>query len=174
MNFEHLLHKLIKKFPDKKLKIFWYVKQLHIKHLNRQKLKLGSLTFDIKEFKIAGFKIYEILDIRFTRQDNTQEDSIKIDTRLNELNWKWNFFNILSFLIILTFILFFLYNQLYFWYELNFSFINSSSNKYDLLLKYSFDLVFKNNSNYFKNFFVINSWLNDTLLDFCNQYNILK
>jgi len=44
------------------------------------------LTFDIKEFKIAGFKIYEILDIRFTRQDNTQEDSVKIDTRLKELN----------------------------------------------------------------------------------------
>jgi len=86
MNFEHLLHKLIKKFPQKKLKISLYIKQLQIKHLNKQKQNLGSLTFDIKELKVAGFKIYEILDIRFTRQDNTQQDSIKIDKRLEALN----------------------------------------------------------------------------------------
>jgi len=168
------LHKLIKKFPQKKLKISLYIKQLQIKHLNKQKQNLGSLTFDIKELKVAGFKIYEILDIRFTRQDNTQQDSIKIDKRLEALNWKWNLLNILSFLIIFFFVLFFFYNQFYFWYEENFSFINCSSNKYDILLKYSFDLLFKNNSNYFKNFFIMNSWLNNTLLDLCNQYNILK
>jgi len=85
MNFEHLLRKNIDKIKNKKilLKVFNY---LQIKITVREKLKLGALTFDIKEIKIGEFILTEIIDIRFIRQDNTFEDSLKIDNRLNALN----------------------------------------------------------------------------------------
>ncbi len=84
MKFDQLLKKNLHKIQNKQL-IKKIINIFNLKIINREKLKLGAITFDIKEVKIGNFKLTEIIDIRFIRQDNTFEDSIKIDVRLNAL-----------------------------------------------------------------------------------------
>lgn len=174
MNFEQLFYKLIAKTTDNKKKISYFNSMMKIKNFHKQQLKLGSLVFEIKEFIVANFKIYEVIEIRFTKQDNTREDLLRIDTRLNALKWKWNFANILSLFIILFFLFFFIYAQIDYWYYENFSLSEIDNNKYNNILKYSFDSFFLNNIHKSNVFSTINLWFSNTLFDLCNYYNILK
>lgn len=165
MNFEHLLKK-------KKISLFLY--KLKLQEYHRQKLKLGSLVFEIKEHTLMGFTIYEVIDIRYTRQDNTFEDSLKIDNRLKALNWKWDIYNILAFILVISFIVIFIYSQLYLWFFENLPFLFENDTKRQNLVKYVFDSSFRNNLSLFKNFNNVNLWLNNLLFNVCDYYNILK
>ncbi len=111
MNLEHLCKKIYENWTNlnesKKQKIIIFLKKQFI-NLNkkRNKLKLGFIVFEIKEYRIKDFPyvFFEDIGIKFTRQDTTQEDDLKFENRLNKFNWKWDFANVFSFLLIFYFI----------------------------------------------------------------------
>jgi len=84
MNFERLLKKNLHKINNVTI-VKKITNHFKLKMVNREKLKLGAITFEIKQIKIGDFKISETIDIRFIRQDNTFEDSLKIDSRIEAL-----------------------------------------------------------------------------------------
>jgi len=86
LNFEHLYKKLSKKYPSNKKKLILLFEHFRIKNLLLQKLKLGLISFELKEFFFAGFKIYEVIEMRYSRQDNTFTDSLKLENRLKSLS----------------------------------------------------------------------------------------
>lgn len=147
MNLEHLCKQIIEKWDllkDKKktLKLLKYHFELLAN--KRKKLKLGFIVFEIKEYKIDEFPmpIQEDINIRYTRQDNTLEDELKFETRLNALKWKWDFSNIGAFIIIISLIITFLYMHTYAWYCDNLPEFAFRDNKYNILIKNSLEILF--------------------------------
>lgn len=110
----------------------------------KKKLKLGFIVFEIKEYKIDEFPmpIQEDINIRYTRQDNTLEDELKFENRLNALKWKWDFNNVGAFLIVLSVIIAFAYTHVYAWYCDNLPEFAFRNNKYDILIKNSLEVLF--------------------------------
>jgi hypothetical protein len=57
--------------------------------VKRQKLKLGKIVFEIKEYKLDEMPAYkEEVEIRYIRQDTLDQDELKLENRLKALNWK--------------------------------------------------------------------------------------
>lgn len=52
--------------------------------IKKKKLKLGAISFEIKEHTAPGttFVLFETIDIRFINQDNTEEDERSFESRL--------------------------------------------------------------------------------------------
>ncbi len=168
MKFDQLLKKNLHKIQNKQL-IKKIINIFNLKIINREKLKLGAITFDIKEVKIGNFKLTEIIDIRFIRQDNTFEDSIKIDVRLNALKWKFDFNNLFAlFFLILTLVLI-IYLNFYNWYVENLYFL-LNNDKDISCLKESFALVQNSNLSLNSAFKALNLSLNSLLIDFFDNY----
>lgn len=109
MNFEHLC-KIVAYNMDKlknKKKTKLYLKyQYEILQIKKNKLKLGSVAFDIINITYADLVLSQTLEMRYTKQDTSHEDELKFENRLNALKWKWDFSNILALLIILFFCIF--------------------------------------------------------------------
>jgi len=92
MNFEHL-HKnnINSNILNKKLEILVFLykeklkKEENIK-IKKEKLKLGYVTFEIKEIKIADYVITDTIEMVFSRQDNTITNELKLENRLAALN----------------------------------------------------------------------------------------
>lgn len=59
--------------------------QLKLLSIKKNKLKLGKIVFEIKELIYAEIPITESLEIRYSRQDNTESDELKLENRLNAL-----------------------------------------------------------------------------------------
>ena len=141
----------------------------------RKKLKLGFIVFEIKEYKIDEFTmpIPEEINIRYTRQDNTLEDELKLETRLNALKWKWDFSNIGAFLIIILLLISVTYSYIYFWYCNNLPEFAFRDNKYDILIKNSLDILFSQpfkSSNFLK---ISTISLMEILLKLIIDFNLL-
>lgn len=168
MNFEQLLKKKPFKFKTTQLnkKIS---KSIDLKTSNKEKLKLGALVFEIKEIKFGEFTLTETVDIRFTKQDNTFEDSLKIDTRLDALKWKWDFSNVLAFTLILFIISFIFYINCYNWYyeNLYFLFNDFEKNKY---LNNSFKLIFASTPYFLKHLTIANNSINTLLIELFDSF----
>lgn len=117
MNFEQLA-KLILNNSNKifsnnllKRKIKIFIKNyFSILNLKIKKLKLGLVTFEIKQFFFGNIFLYDNLEMRYSRQDTTAEDELKLENQLNAIKWKWDFQNIGAFLIITIFVWFFMKN----------------------------------------------------------------
>lgn len=165
MNFGQLLHKFLKHRSKALLRSSALINYFKIKNIAKQKLKLGLLAFDVKEVVIGGVKVYETIEIRYTRQDNTFENSIKIETRLAALKWKWDFYNVVSFLLLALFVFFFVYYQIYFWYQNNLSFLDNSSIKNSSILAYTFNTLLEASLILNQRPSSINSWLSEVLLN---------
>lgn len=151
MNFEHLLKLInnhffvIKKnfFLKKKIQIFInnYFFNLNLK---LKKLKLGLVHFEIKQFFFANIFLYDMLEMRYVRQDTTEEDELKLEKRLDAIKWKWDFQNVAAFLIISIIIWFIFKNYLDFVIkELFYSFYEIE--KFDALSLYTFKSSFQCN-----------------------------
>ena len=67
---------------SKKIIILNYLRN---RHSLLQKLKLGSISFDINTITISGFIIFESLEMRFTKQDSTLDYSNQLKSRLDSL-----------------------------------------------------------------------------------------
>lgn len=97
-----------KKFSRRKALLFavWVDKKKNLK-INKRKLKLGAISFEIFEYIVPGtpFVIFETVDIRFINQDNTEEDEQKLDTRSHNLRIKYFYFltAVLSLILFLVF-----------------------------------------------------------------------
>lgn len=88
MNLE-LLFKMIKenysKLRNEEKTLEFLAEQIKIYQLKKQKLKLGAVVFEIKETSLCGIVLYEDVDIRYIRQDNTETDQLKIENRLKAI-----------------------------------------------------------------------------------------
>jgi len=59
--------------------------QTSILKKKQSKLKLGKIVFEVKELIFAEIPLTETLEIRYTRQDNTESDNLKLENRLDAL-----------------------------------------------------------------------------------------
>jgi hypothetical protein len=129
--------------------------------LKKQKLKLGLISFEIKEFKIpnTSFVLFESIDIKFIKQDTIDEDEQKFENRLNRLNVKKK--NILIFFIILLLLFFFYFIILNFIYFLENQYMHPSIK--NTLLKQIVSSFFQ--ADNLINISVFNKQLNEFLVD---------
>jgi hypothetical protein len=117
---------------------------------------------------MAEIVIWQDVEIRYIRQDTTHDDELKIENRLKALDWQWDFKNVTAFLIVSTFISLFLYSYFLVWYREKFPSFAFRSEKIDGLLKFTFDIIFTMSGvSFFKNSLIYNTWISETLLEFC-------
>lgn len=92
LNLEHLSnfitnnYQLIQqnKLIKNRLKI--YIKNyFFILNLKLKKLKLGLVNFEIKQFFFANIFLYDTLEMRYIRQDTTEEDEMSLEHRLEAI-----------------------------------------------------------------------------------------
>jgi len=87
LNFEHLLKKLFLNF--RKTHSIYYLIQikyfLNLRKILKQKLKLGTVAFDITYVSLLGVNLFEKVEMKYSRQDTSFDDSNKIENRLNRL-----------------------------------------------------------------------------------------
>ena len=145
----------------KKLLLLNYLKK---RHIMIQKLKLGSISFDLNTISISGFTISESLEMRFTKQDSSLDYTVQLKSRLDALLWKWDFSNIISLIIITFLFLSFLYSFAFFNLTDLLNLVESDKNNYILYsnsIKNLFNsnlpssIVFFNKSNYFTSEIII-------------------
>lgn len=149
MNLEQLLNLAILNWSKikKKKKVIQIIKnQYEILQKKKQKLKLGKIVFEVKELIYAEIPLMETLEIRYSRQDNTEADSMKLENRLEALKWKWDFYNIGAFIIVsLAFLS--LFNYLFnIWMLQNMPAFALREVKYDKLVDFTFK-SFKSSAN---------------------------
>lgn len=174
MNFEQLFTHFSKKNLINK-SFFTYMKnKTYLINTQKQKLKLGTIAFQIKNIEIMGIHVGEEIDIKFTKQDTTHEDSLKVENRLEALKWKWDFSNILAFLIIIFSILFFINAQFIHFYDDFLNILNSQTTNNDSLVTFTLESLFKVNTQSTNKFDHLNFFITDVLIDMCDYYNILK
>lgn len=174
MNLEQLLHHCVKKFPHHREAYVAAYNRTKLHEYHMQKLKLGALVFEIKEPDLSLLRAHETIDIKYTRQDTTEEDALKLENRLISLQWRWDIYSILAFLIIFFFILLFIYVEIYNWYVDNLSFLNDSGYKKKAAIDFAYNTFFKETYNFSHSFRFLNSWFNSVLIDMCQYYEILK
>ncbi len=73
MKFEHF----------KKIKYLKYLYNLN--KIKKQKLKLGLVSFEIKTILFNNVKIFEYLEMIYSKQDNTKNNENKLSTKLNNM-----------------------------------------------------------------------------------------
>jgi hypothetical protein len=150
LNLEHLSnfitnnYQLIQqnKLIKNRLKI--YIKNyFFILNLKLKKLKLGLVNFEIKQFFFANIFLYDTLEMRYIRQDTTEEDEMSLEHRLEAIKWKWDFKNVAAFLLIAIIVWFILKNYLDITVkELFYTFYDTE--KFDQLTTYTFQSSFEN------------------------------
>lgn len=177
MNFEHLC-KLVALNPhrlkDKKTTKKFIKYQYEVLNIKKNKLKLGSVAFDLIETTFSGVLLRQDIEIRYTRQDNTEKDELKIENRLKALNWKWDFSNIMAFLIIFTVLIIFLIACAYVWYCNNLPEFAYKNPKYDILVERSLHLTMVSSTLSSLKFLIrSNITLVDYMVALCTFFNVL-
>lgn len=157
MNFEQL----------SKTSRFLYM--LNRKKKIKQQLKLGSISFEIKTIEVLGMSFDEKIEIRYTKQDNTYQDSLDLNNRLETLKWKWNFSNILALLLLIVFLIIYLYIQINYFFSSLDLFTNSRAVNQTAALSEAVKIL--NNSHSFST--NTNNIINELFIEIINYYNIL-
>jgi len=89
MNLGQLIKKIIvnkhrlKNLNKTKIFLKYHLEVLRIK---KNKLKLGAVGFELIDILISGIPVDQDVEMKFTRQDTTEEDSMKFENRLKALN----------------------------------------------------------------------------------------
>lgn len=148
--------------------------QYEILAIKKQKLKLGKIVFDIKELIYAEIPLMETLEIRYSRQDNTESDNLKLETRLNALKWKWDFYNIAAFFIVFLLFLCLLDYWVHCWMVQNLPAFVLRENRYEELLTFTFtSLKASFNLSFFPSSVkYLNNILFNNLAEYCIKFNI--
>lgn len=136
-----------------------------IEKLKKEKLKLGIVTFEIKEVMFANYVIFDTIEMIFSRQDNTETNSLKVENQLAALNWKWDFDNIFALITISTILIFYFYNILYDYFELNIlsDLKDFKFNQESLLI--AAKTLLSTYFSFLRNVYFMNKNFNDNLLD---------
>jgi hypothetical protein len=158
-----------------KKKTFAFLRyQFELLEWKRQKLKLGAIVFEIKELVIAGITLFEETEIRFIRQDTSQDDNLKIENRLKALGWKWDFKNAIALLVVLVLAFIFFYSCAYVWYCENLPTIAFRDPKANEMIYFSFETTLITSAiGIAKSLLMLNFWFINVLTDFCINYNML-
>lgn len=144
--------------------------QLHYKKketlkIKKEKLKLGLVSFEIKEITFDNYFISDSVEMIFSRQDNTQTNLLKIENQLTALDWKWNFDNICALLIIAFFSFHYFYNFLYDYLQLEIL-LNLKDFEFDQdSLIQSIKNLLSIRFSFLRNIYFMNKNFNDNLLD---------
>lgn len=142
--------------------------------MKKKKLKLGAITFEIKEITAYEFVLWEEIDIRYIRQDNTDTDELKLENILKRYSWKSDFKNIFALLLISSFFIIFIYSSLYCWYCENLPSLAFRDEKFDKLVYFSVQSSFSYAPiGFLKKWIVMNTWLVQLLIDYCLTFNLL-
>lgn len=170
MNFDHLYSEITKIWlnltQQKKIILLNFLKYQHYwLNWKKKKLKLGAIIFEINEIFLGEFLIYEIVDIRYIKQDNTQTDELNLTNRLNKLNWKWDFDHVFALIILISLIINYNYLFLYTLYYNYFFVFKLITQTYNIIFYF---LIKTNFSGLFFNFFQNFDFLNLTLLELLN------
>lgn len=140
----------------------------------RQKLKLGAIVFEIKEITFAEVILYEEAEIRYIRQDTSEDDALKIENRLEAIKWRWDYKNIGAFLIIFGLVYLFVRARLILWYKDNLPAFASKDEGMVELLRFTFKMILQfsiSNNSHMLSF--LNLMLVDTLTKFCSDFGFL-
>lgn len=164
MNFEHLCSLFTQnwtKIKNKKKALFFLKENYRILKLKKQKLKLGLISFEIKEFKIpnTSYILFETIDIKFIKQDTIDEDEQKFENRLKRLNVKKK--KILYFFLFLLFIFLIYFIILNFIYFIENQYMHPAIK--NSILKHILFSLFPENP--LLNFLFFNKKLNEFLID---------
>lgn len=88
MNLEQLCRDIRENYDRLKDKSFAFRLlryQFELLAWKKRKLKLGAVVFEIKEFVVNGIILFEEADIRYIRQDTSEDDAMKFENRLKAL-----------------------------------------------------------------------------------------
>jgi hypothetical protein len=78
MKFEHFNN-----LNSRKIKYLKYL--INLAKIKKQKLKLGLVSFEIVQITFNNIKIFEYLEMRYSKQDNTKNDENKLSNRLSKM-----------------------------------------------------------------------------------------
>jgi hypothetical protein len=177
MNFEHLCKLVTEnwaRIPNKKKAIKLVKYHAELLAWKKQKLKLGAIVFEIKEVMFHQTVLWEEVEIRYIKQDTTQEDERKVENILKRLAWRWDTKNILALIVVIVGILIYLWNFLWTQYCKYLPTLALRSDHYDYVLRYGFEAGISPNSiGTLKYWSDLNYWLVDVLTDFCTYFNII-
>lgn len=177
MNIEKLCRDVrenFSRFKDTRLVLKFLKYQFELLAWKRQKLKLGAIVFEIKEIVYGDVLLAEEVDIRYIRQDNTQEDELKIENRLKALGWRWDFKNIGAFIIVFAVACIFIYFQIYAWYCEYLPTLAYRDSRSDKMLYHSLELTLASSTlAVFRFLMVSNYQLVDALTSFCIDYDMI-
>lgn len=175
MNLEHLTKKIFSNWSlvkDKKKTLLFLKYQYYLLETKKKKLKLGAIAFEIKEYIFAEITLLETVEIRYIRQDNTETDELKLETRLNALKWKWNFSNIGALIVVILLALNSLYSFLFSWYVQNLPSFAIREERYERLLSFTFESIFISPSFTPIEIKSFNLFLVELLTDYSLKFNI--
>ena len=140
----------------------------------RNKLKLGAIVFVIKEYKFDEVVMWEDIEIKFIRQDTTEEDDRKLEVLLKRLNWEWNMKNYIALGVVFFGFFIQIWTFLKFQYCKYLPTLAYRSEHYDFILKCGFESAFSFNSiGFFYQMSAMNYWLIDVIVDFCIYFNLI-
>lgn len=177
MNLEHLFSLIRKNYHRLKneaatLNFLKY--HVELCQWKRNKLKLGAIVFEVKETYFNGILLLEDIDIRYTRQDNTDTDELKIENRLKAIGWKWDLKNVIAFATVVFGLCCEFYTHAHYWYCKNLPTLAYRTEHFDYILKFGFENSLVSGKIGFCNKFSLNNyWLVDFLTDFCTYFNII-
>jgi len=80
--------------------------------IKRSKLKLGTITFEIKPTIINGITVTYTFEMIFSRQPSTQQSKKQLEKILSFFNWSWDFKNVFTLLISLWLIGYYMMERL--------------------------------------------------------------
>lgn len=177
MNFEHLIkfiinnkHKLKNKSHVDKI-LNYYTKVILV---NRQKLKLGTIVFEInlEPFKNGMFE--PLIKIKYINQDRSQTPEAKLALVLKFFQWEWTTRNVVSLFLILFIITDSIYKFVYSWIKTHLSFLISYDLNDTTVFKIGLDNIFPAcnflNLTYVK---IINTNMIDIIFDLCLHFNLI-
>lgn len=166
MNLEQLyklIHEKAHLLKSKKDAKIFFKNQIKFSRLRKSKLKLGAITFDIKQYIYAEIPLFETMEMRYTRQDTTQEDELKLENRLKALGWKWDFYNIGAFIIVAWTFFYFAMRHFEIFLMNTFPTIFLREERFEKVVSFTFKDVFKLSYFFKKNFY-----LKHTIIIFTN------
>lgn len=177
MNFEHLFYFISTNFykiKNKKTYISFLKAEYEIYKIKKEKLKLGKVALEVKKIFLGEFPVFETMEMVYTRQDNTVENELKLENRLKALDWKWDFDNVIAFVIVVSFLTTYVYVDIYDWLLTEFPSVVERDPRRDSLLKFNFYCLYGSPSLVkFETFQASSYWIYETICDLAMKLNIL-
>lgn len=177
MNIDHLIRTIKKNYhrlKDENLALNFVRYQLELLDWKKKKLKLGAIVFEVKETYFNGVLLFEEVDIRYIRQDNTETDNLKIENRLKALGWKWDLKNILAGCVVCLLVFYNIWTYLQNWYCQNLPSLAYKPDHYDFVIRHGIESSFKVAPlDSMQSYLSLNYWLTSIVADFCVYFNVI-